>query len=200
MQYIYTYCSQYSALHINLLLTIQCSIYKLTAHNTVQYIYTYFSQYSAVNTHLLFTVQCNKYTLTADNAVQYIQTYCSKYSAVHIHLLLTIQCSMYTLTAHNTATQTAALCGHNSDPNKLKPSVNRNITVFTDNQSYVFDKIFCFIFSTHDLSTLLTSNIYSRPITSNLFQTAVTIPFNLTISHHTHTIYRTQHLISFCIY
>jgi len=52
-----------------------------------------------------------------------------------------IQCSTYALTSQNIATQTAALCGQNSDPNKLKQSVNRNITVFSGNQTYVFDKV-----------------------------------------------------------
>ena len=73
-------CSQYSAVHMHLLLTIQCSTYKFTADNTVQYVYTYCSQYSAVHIHLLLTIQCSTYTLTAHSTVQYIYTYCSQYS------------------------------------------------------------------------------------------------------------------------
>jgi len=61
--------------------------------------------------------------------------------------LQSIQCSTVTLTVQNTSTLTAALCGQNSDPNKVKQSVNINIAVFSGNQVYVFYNVYgsCFL-------------------------------------------------------
>ena len=83
--------------------------------------------------------------------------------------LQSIQCSTNALTAQNIATQTAALCGQNSDQIKLKQTVNINVAVFSGNQAYVLDKTARYMFLTLDLSTPSLSYIYSRPITRTTF-------------------------------